>query len=117
MRTALLAAVLALVAGLAFAAPPSSKTPDPKGAKPAGSATPKPAASPAPAKPAEPGRNECTGMSKDGSYSATANDYQACLREITNAVKEKSCTDGVKSVDFVFHRGGQKPVPQTAVCN
>lgn len=115
MRTALLASVLALLAGLAFAAPPSPKTPDPKGGKPAASA--KPTASPVPKKLEEPGRNECTGTSKDGSYSATANDYQACLREITNAVKEKSCTDGVKRVDFTFHRGGQKPVPQTAVCN
>lgn len=107
MRTAPLVAALVLVAGLAFAAAPA--------AKPARSG--KPSATPA-ATPKTPEKDECTGLTKDGSaFAATQRDYQACLREITNAVKAKLCVDGVRAVDFVFHRGGQKPTGQTAVCN
>lgn len=111
MRTAApaaLAAALLLAAGLAFAGAPPKKP----AASPAGS----PAATPV-AKPKEPEKNECTGVSKEGSYSAKASDYQACLREITNAVKAKSCVEGVKKVEFTFQRGGQKAMPWTAICD
>lgn len=115
MRTAVLAALFVLVAAASsFAADPSAK-PQPKAGKPGAS----PAASATPAaKPKEPEKGECTGTTKDGtSYRATASDYQACLREVTGSVKSNFCKDGLMQVEFTFHRGGQKPILSTAVCN
>ena len=110
MRTAVLAAFFVLAAASSLAADPSAK-PLPKAGKPAASATPV-------AKAKDPEKGECTGTAKDGTtYRATANDYQACLREITGSVKSNFCKDGLMQVEFTFHRGGQKPILSTAVCN
>lgn len=102
MRTAALACVLALGASTGFAgAPPAKPAPSPEKKAPA----------------PEPGKDECAGVSaKDGAVIATATgDYQSCLREIKAAVV-KTCDGTAKSISFVFHRGGQKPITQTAVC-
>lgn len=110
MRTPALAALLVFAAGFAFAGAPP--------AKPAASPAAKPTEAPA-EKPKEPGKDECSGVSPtDGSVLATASssDYQGCLREIREGVKKK-CDGSAKQIPFVFHRGGQKPITMTAVCN
>lgn len=106
MRTAALAAVLMFGASVGFAGAPPAKP----GASPAASPEKK---APAP----EPGKNECAGVSaKDGAVIATATgDYQSCLREIKAAVAQ-TCDGTAKQIEFIFHRGGQKAIKQTAVC-
>jgi hypothetical protein len=111
MRTPVLAALLVLAGGLAFAGAPAAKPGTSPAAKPTASA--KPTAAP------EPGKDECSGVSPtDGSVLATASasDYQGCLRAIREGVQKK-CDGTAKQIPFVFHRGGQKPITTAAVCN